>query len=229
MTAIIQKTVQLKKKRGSVMNKLDYKKEFKDLYNPKTTPSVIDVPAMKFIQISGRGSPNEPEGEYQKAVELLYALTYTIKMSAKFGDAPKDYVDYVVPPLEGLWWIDSGDPEDFTQKSKYCWISMIRQPDFVNEEMFLKACNEVENKKHLDTEKAVLTTFTEGLCVQCMHIGPFDDEPATIEKIKAFIKENRLACDLSDTRKHHEIYLSDPRKINTDKMRTILRYPVRKA
>lgn len=211
------------------MNKMDYKKAYKELYQPKTTPGLIDVPPMKFIQIVGRGNPNEPEGDYQKALEMLYALSYTIKMSPKGGQAPDGYFDYVVPPLEGLWWLDGEEEFDFSKKSKFCWISMIRQPDFVNEEVFFGAVKSVKSKKpHFNLEKAKLVEFTEGLCVQCMHIGSFDSEPATLEKMKKFMEENNLLCDLSEIRRHHEIYLSDPRKVDLSKMKTILRYPVRR-
>ena len=207
----------------------DYKKQYKELYNPKTIPSVIDVPEMLFIQIDGRGNPNEADGEYQAAVEALYALSYTIKMMPKSGETPKDYFEYVVPPLEGLWWLDDDTDVDFTDKSKYCWTSMIRQPEFVSQAIYEKACEMVAKKKpHIDLSKVRLANLKEGLCVQCMHIGAFDDEPATIEMMKKYMAENEYIRDLSDTRRHHEIYLSDPRKIDIAKMKTILRYPVRK-
>lgn len=206
----------------------DYKKQFKELYQPKPVPSVIDVPKMVFIQVDGRGNPNDIDGQYQSAVEMLYALSYTIKMMPKSGEIPKDYFEYVVPPLEGLWWLDNNEDVDFRDKSKYCWTSMIRQPEFVTEEVYAKACEVVAKKKpNLDLAKARLTRFTEGLCVQCMHIGSFDNEPATLESMKKFMADNGFTCDLSDTRRHHEIYLSDPRKIDIQKMKTILRYPIK--
>lgn len=206
----------------------DYKKQFKELYQPKPVPSVIDVPEMVFIQVDGRGNPNDIDGEYQSAVEMLYALSYTIKMMPKSGETPKDYFEYVVPPLEGLWWLDNNEDVDFRDKSRYCWTSMIRQPEFVTEEVYAKACEIVAKKKpNLDLAKARLTRFAEGLCVQCMHIGSFDNEPATLESMKKYMADNALTCDLSDTRRHHEIYLSDPRKIDIQKMKTILRYPVK--
>lgn len=208
----------------------DYKKQFKDLYQPKTKPSVIDIPEMIFIQIDGRGNPNDVNGEYQSAVETLYTLSYTIKMMPKSGEVPKDYFEYVVPPLEGLWWLDNNIDSDFKDKSKYCWTSMIRQPEFVTDEVFAKACEIVAKKKpHIDLSKARLVKFTEGFCIQCMHIGPFDDEPATIESMKLYMADNDLICDISDTRRHHEVYLLDPRKTDRTKMKTILRYPVRKG
>lgn len=208
--------------------KLDYKKEYKDLYLPKTAPMVIDVPKMTFIMVNGKGNPNDPDGEYQKAVELLYAITYTIKMSKMGNHVPDGYFEYVVPPLEGLWWMDEPSNFNFTEKDKYCWISMIRQPDFVTEEVFAWASREALNKKpHLQVDAARLEVYQEGLCVQCMHIGPYDDEVHTVEKIEAYIKEQGLENDMSEHRHHHEIYLSDPRKIDASKMKTVLRHPVK--
>ncbi|WRS28701.1 GyrI-like domain-containing protein [Oscillospiraceae bacterium MB08-C2-2] len=211
------------------MEKLDYKKKFKELYQPKTEPGVIDVPEMKFVQFDGRGNPNEENGEYQGAIETLYALSYAIKMLPKNGPAPLDYFEYVVPPLEGFWWLADSEEFDYSSKSKFCWTSMIRQPEFVTDAVFAAACEITAKKKpHLILAKARLVSFTEGLCVQCMHHGSFDDEPATLEKMKVFMAENGLQNDLSDTRRHHEIYLSDPRKVDTAKMKTILRYPVKR-
>lgn len=211
------------------MEKLDYKKKFKNLYQPKSVPSVIDVPQMKFIQIDGKGNPNDENGEYQKAVESLYALSYAIKMLPKSGNKPPGYFEYVVPPLEGLWWLADGKDLDYSDKGKFCWISMIRQPEFVTDELFAFASEIIAKKKpHLDLGKAKLVTFTEGLCVQCMHVGSFDDESATLAKMKEFMAKQGLQNDLSTTRHHHEIYLSDPRKVVVAKMRTVLRQPVRR-
>ena len=211
------------------MEKLDYKKKFKELYLPKSEPSVIDVPEMKFIGINGRGNPNEENGEYQKAIETLYALSYVIKMMPKSGNTPPDYFEYVVPPLEGLWWLAGSDEFDYSSKSQFCWTSMIRQPEFVTNTIFAAACEITAKKKpYLDLSVARLMTFTEGFCVQCMHQGSFDDEPATLEKMKAFIAEEGLQTDLSDHRRHHEIYLSDPRKVDIAKMKTVLRLPVKR-
>ncbi len=210
------------------MDILDYKKAFKELYNPKTTPSLIEISEMKFLQIDGKGDPNDVGGDYQQALELLYALAYTIKMSPKSGNAPKDYFEYVVPPLEGLWWLD-GDPEtDLKDKSKYCWTSMIRQPEFVTDEVFLSAAETVQRKKGLNTDKARLVTFKEGLCVQCMHLGSFDDEQASFAKMKEFMQQNGLIHEPSQIGRHHEIYLADPRKTEPSKRKTILRFPVRR-
>ncbi|SHO49126.1 GyrI-like domain-containing protein [Anaerocolumna xylanovorans] len=210
------------------MDKVDYKKAFKELYQPEATPKIIDVPAMRFIQVDGHGDPNEPGGEYQEAVEILYALSYTIKMLFKKEQAPAGYVDYVVLPLEGLWQVENNEEFDGTQKEKLYWTSMIRQPDFVDEAVFKIAVQLTRRKKpHLTLEKARLVTFTEGLCVQCMHIGSFDEEPVTLEKMKHFTENNNFVFDLSEERQHHEIYLSDPRKGSSSNMKTVLRYPVR--
>lgn len=213
------------------MEKLDYKKEYKDLYLPGTAPVVIQVPKIALIMTDGRGDPNQPDGEYAHAMELLYALTYTIKMSKMGGSAPAGYFEYVVPPLEGLWWYDDGGGFDFAKsKSTFCWTSMIRQPEFVTPEVFAAACEAAAKKKPgLDISKARLSEFEEGLCVQCMHIGPYDTEPATVEKMDRYVLDNGYAIDLSDTRRHHEIYLSDPRKGDPAKRKTVIRHPVRKS
>lgn len=219
------------------MEKIDYKIINKELYSPKSEPSIISVPTMNFIMVNGSGNPNEPEGEYKNAVELLYALSYTIKMGCKLGSIElksEEFTDYVVPPLEGLWWLNEMNDYDFTKKDKFCWTSMIRQPDFITQDIFLQAQCEVSKKKpELDVSKARFEIFEEGLCVQCMHIGPYDNEPATIEKIDRFISNNELAYDIGNNlpdgniRRHHEIYLSDPRKANPITMKTILRHPVK--
>lgn len=212
------------------MEKIDFKKVFKELYQPGTTPHIIEVPQMKFIQVDGQGNPNEPEGEYQKAVEILYALSYTIKMSFKNKQLPGGDYDYVIPPLEGLWQVEGNEEFDKTKKSKLIWTSMIRQPDFLDEAIFKIAVQLVKRKKpELALEKAKFVNYTEGLCVQCMHIGSFDNEPATLQRMEHFIKENNMAFDMSEERQHHEIYLSDPRKDNTANRKTILRYPVKKV
>ena len=218
-----------------IAEKIDYKKKYKDLYLPKQKPMVVDVPTMTFIMVNGSGNPNNEEGEYQQAVELLYGLAYTIKMSKKNGYEPEGYFDYVVPPLEGLWWLED-DNMDFTLKNKYCWTSMIRQPEFVTKEVFEWACEELKRKKpKIDTSKAYLETFSEGLCVQIMHIGPFDDEPKSTKLIGSYISENNLKDAISSAypdgriRRHHEIYLSDPRKTAPEKLKTVLRHPVVKV
>jgi hypothetical protein len=213
--------------------KLDYKKEYKNLYLPKQKPEVVDVPAMTFLMVNGSGNPNDEGGEYQQAVELLYGLSYTIKMSNKNGCAPQGYFEYVVPPLEGLWWLEQEDDMDFTQKNKFCWTSMLRQPEFVTPEVFEWACTELKRKKpQIDLSKAHLETFAEGSCVQILHVGPYDEEPKSIQQIEAFIKENALRNAISTAypngriRRHHEIYLSDPRKTAPEKLKTVLRHPI---
>ena len=207
---------------------IDFKKDDKDMYYPKAEPSLIQIPEMLFAAVDGKGSPNEPEGEYKAAVEILYSVQYTIKMSKKSSSVPKGYFDYVVPPLEGLWWI-SGKNQDFRDKSKYNWVSMIRLPGFVTQDVFKWACDEAGKKKHIHTEKAYILKFTEGLCVQCMHLGPYDDEPKTLSLMDNFISENNLEKDLNEKRRHHEIYLSDPGKAEPAKIKTVLRVPVRKT
>lgn len=215
------------------MGKFDFKKEYKDLYLPKDKPSVIEVPSMNFIFVEGKGNPNEVGGEYHKAVELLYSLTYTIKMSKMGNTVPEGYFEYVVPPLEGLWWFEN-DEMHFTTKEKFEWISMLRQPDFVTKETFDWACGEVQRKKNIDTSKAKFGSYNEGLCVQIMHHGSFDDEPKTIALLESFIKDNDLINAIStknnegQIKRHHEIYLSDPRKTEAQKRKTVIRIPVSK-
>ena len=204
---------------------LDFKKEYKQLYLPNNTPTLIDISEMNFVSVTGKGNPNDENGDYQKAVGLLYAISYAIKMSKKGQEIPDGYFDYVVPPLEGLWWIDKDG--DLPLKSNYNWISMIRLPEFVNEKTFDWACKEVAKKKKIETDKAVFFPFKEGLCVQCMHIGSYDDEPKTFEQMNVFLTENHLIKNLNASWHHHEIYLSDPRKIDISKIKTVFRIPVK--
>jgi len=208
---------------------IDFKKTQKELYQPGAKPSIIEVPEMVFIMIDGRGDPNTDE-TYQTALEVLYGLSYTVKMS-KMGDAqPEGYFDFVVPPLEGLWSTDGGEFETgMTEKSAFRWTSMIRMPDFVTPEVFDAAKKSLAKKKPaLDSSIARLELFDEGLCAQVMHTGPYDDEPATIDALKTFIADAGYQLDLSDQRKHHELYLSDPRKTSPEKLKTIIRYPIKK-
>ncbi len=204
--------------------KWDCKKE-KDLYAPKE-PTLIDVPIMKFIMVDGKGDPNEESGEYSDAMQVLYALTYAIKMSKMKDWKPAGYYEYVVPPLEGLWWCEGG-PFDFERREFWRWTSMIRQPEFVTEDVFAQAV-QVSKKKNseLNFEAARLEDFCEGLCVHTMHIGPYATEPATIEHLRAFMAQKGLRDMTSTERKHHEIYLSDPRRTAPEKTRTVLRHPV---
>lgn len=225
------------------MTKVDFKKKYKDLYLPKGEPMLITVPSINFIMIDGKGNPNNEDGEYKKAVELLYALSYTIKMSTKNGFFPVGYYDYVVPPLEGLWWLiqsnsftsNNNISSDFTQKDNYCWTSMIRQPEFVTNDLFIWAQSEVIKKKpDLDVTKARLQTLSEGLSVQMMHHGPYDKEPESIKIMDDYITHHELITDIGNTsedgsiRRHHEIYLGDPRKIAPERLRTVLRIPVKR-
>jgi len=204
--------------------KVDFKKDYKDLYLPKTAPMLIDVPPMNFIMIDGAGDPNQEE--YQQTVGALYALTFTIKMSKMSGNQPPGYYEYVVPPLEGLWWI-TGGAFSFDERDNWLWTSMIRQPEFVTPVVFAWALEECQRKKpELDFTKARFETFSEGLCVQIMHIGPYSDEPRSVSLLEAFIEANGLVDQTGSERKHHEIYLSDPRKTAPEKLRTVLRHPV---
>lgn len=210
------------------MEKFDFKKEYKDLYMPKTEPSIVTVPEMKFIAVRGSGDPNT-SAEYKQAMEILYGLSFTIKMSKMSGSQPDGYFEYVVPPLEGFWSVNDGifDGLNITDKSKFHWISVIRQPDFVTESVFEQARTEAEKKKKTDMSKAEFITVSEGLCVQSMHIGSYDSEPSTILKMREFAEKNGYSEDLSDTRLHHEIYLSDPRRCATERLKTVIRHPIK--
>ena len=203
----------------------DYKKEYKDLYMSKTTPAIVNLEEIQFVAVEGRGNPNDEHGEYRKAIEILHGIQYTIKMSKKGQYVLKGYFDYVVPPLEGFWWLNKN--ENWENKSKYCWISVIRLPEFVDEQVFEWACEEASKKKKIDTSKAKFLKINEGLCVQCLHIGSYDDEPKTLKLMDDFIVENGLQSDINSERLHHEIYLSDPRKTEMSKLKTILRIPVK--
>lgn len=212
------------------MEKIDYKKEYKDLYQPSAKPSVIEVPEMSFITVEGSGNPNT-SASYQEALEILYGLSFTIKMSKMNGTQPEGYFEYVVPPLEGLWYVEdiAFDGMNVTDKDKFRWISMIRQPEFVTEAVFEKARGTLAKKKpELAVSKAKFIQMTEGLCVQAMHKGAYDDEPETIERMKQFMKENGYEEDFSDTRYHHEIYLSDPRRCAPKNLKTVIRHPVKR-
>jgi len=206
---------------------LDYKKEFKDLYLPKITPVLVNVPAMNFIMVDGKGDPNSVE--FQQAVELLYGLSFTIKMSKKKGQEPQGYFDYVIPPLEGLWWISQGG-FSFEQRENWLWTVMIRQPEFVDGEVFKWAQEALVKKKpELAMEKAGFQTFHEGLCVQCLHIGPYATEPETMTQMEEFMRTEGWRDLVGAGGKHHEIYLSDPRKAKPESMKTVLRHPVKRS
>ena len=206
----------------------DYKKEYKEFYLPKATPELVSVPTMNYIAVRGSGDPNKEEGEYKAAIGLLYAVAFTIKMSPKSGHRMEGFFDYVVPPLEGFWRQDGINGIDYTRKQDFKWISVIRLPDFVSEEDFNWALREAAEKKKQDFSKVELMTVSEGLCVQCMHIGPYDDEPATVKSMHAFMEQQGYELDITDKRRHHEIYLSDARKVAPEKLKTVIRHPIRK-
>ena len=205
----------------------DYKKEYKEFYMPKNKPEIVDVPAMNFIAVRGNGNPNEEGGAYKEAIGLLYGIAFTIKMSKKGNHEIEGYFDYVMPPLEGFWYQEGIEGIDYTKKADFHWISVIRLPDFVTKEDFDWAVAEAEKKKKEDFSKVEFLTITEGMCVQCMHIGPFDDEPETVARMDRFLDENGYENDFSEERLHHEIYLSDARKVAPEKWKTVIRHPVR--
>lgn len=208
--------------------KKDYKKEYKDLYLPKQKPMLIDIPKITYVTVNGKGDPNTSE-EYKEAIELLYGLSYTIKMSKMTDDKIAGYFEYVVPPLEGFWWLDN-KPEDLiiSDKSKFYWKSMIRLPEFVTLNVFEQAKQKLKTKKpNLNVDKLNFEVIEEGRCVQIMHIGSYDNEAASIKKIYDFIEENNLEIDINDKRFHHEIYLSDPRKAKAENLKTVIRYPIK--
>ena len=207
----------------------DFKKEYKEFYLPKNKPQIVTVPPMNYIAVRGKGDPNEEGGAYKAAIGVLYAIAYTIKMS-KMGDHRIDgYFDFVVPPLEGFWWQEGVDGVDFSDKSTFQWISVIRMTDFVSKADFDWAVSEATRKKKLDCSAAEFQTIDEGECVQIMHLGAFDDEPATVALMDEFVKANGYENDSSDTRLHQEIYLSDARKVAKEKWKTGIRHPVKKA
>ena len=207
----------------------DFKKEYKEFYLPKNKPSIVTVPKMNYIAVRGSGDPNAEGGEYKESIGLLYGIAFTIKMS-KMGDHRIDgYFDYVVPPLEGFWWQQGMTGIDYNHKEKFEWISVIRLPDFVTKADFEWAKEEATKKKKADFSKVEFFTYEEGLCVQCMHIGSYDDEPATIDAMHEFIEKEGYVLDITDKRIHHEIYLSDARKVAPEKLKTVIRHPIRKA
>ena len=207
----------------------DFKKEYKEFYMPGRRPEIVLVPPMNYIAMAGKGDPNDGNGEYAHALSILYAVAYTLKMS-KLGDRRiEGYFDYVVPPLEGFWWQPGVEGVDYARKADFRWLSIIRLPDFVTREDFDWAVAEAARKKKLDCSAARFQTIEEGLCVQLMHVGPYDDEPASVARMDAFIAANGYVNDFSETRRHHEIYLSDPRKTAPEKLKTVIRHPVKRA
>ena len=206
----------------------DYKKEYKEFYLPKKKPEIVTIPKMNYIAVKGCGDPNKEDGEYKNSISILYALAFTIKMSKLTDYRIEGYFDYVVPPLEGFWWQQGVTQIDYSRKDAFQWISVIRLPDFVSEKDFNWAKQQVKAKKGIDCSNAQFLTIEEGLCVQIMHIGSYDDEPDTITLMDKFIKENGYINDFSNTRMHHEIYLSDARRVAPEKLKTVIRHPIRK-
>ena len=207
----------------------DFKKEYKEFYMPKNKPEIVEVPPANYIAVRGKGDPNEEGGEYQQAIGVLYAIAYTIKMSYKTDHHIEGFYEYVVPPLEGFWWQDDTDGVNYSEKASFNWISVIRLPDFVTKDDFEWAVQTATKKKKLDCSSAEFLTVNEGLCVQIMHLGAFDDEPATVEIMNKFIHENGYVNDINDRRLHHEIYMSDARKVAPEKWKTVIRHPIRKG
>ncbi len=206
----------------------DYKKEYKEFYMPKNKPNIIEIPKMNYIAVRGKGNPNEENSEYKQTIGLLYSVAFTIKMSYKTSHKIEGYFEYVVPPLEGFWWQNGIEGLDYNRKEDMEFISMIRLPDFVTKEEFNWAINEATNKKKQDFSKVEFLSYDEGLCVQCMHIGSYDNEPATIETMKTYVEENGYEIDINNNRFHHEIYLSDPRKCDESRLKTVIRHPIKK-
>ena len=206
----------------------DFKKEYKEFYMPGKKPEIVEVPKANYIAVRGTGNPNEEGGAYQKAIGVLYAIAYTLKMSYKTDYRMEGFYEYVVPPLEGFWWQDGVDGCNYERKEAFHWISVIRVPDFVKEEDFKWAVETATKKKKLDCSKAEFMTIEEGLCVQIMHIGAYDDEPASVELMNAYIEELGYVNDFASGRLHHEIYLSDARKVMPEKRKTVIRHPIKK-
>jgi len=206
----------------------DYKKEYKEFYMPKNKPSIVKVPKMNFIAVRGKGNPNEENGDYQNTIGLLYGIAFTIKMSYKGSYKIDGYFEYVVPPLEGFWWQEGIEGVDYSNKDKFEFISLIRLPDFVTKKDFDWAIAEATKKKKQDFSRVEFFTYDEGECVQCMHIGSYDNEPATVELMHNFANAEGYEIDITNTRYHHEIYLSDPRRCEESKLKTVIRHPIKK-
>ncbi|MBQ2659267.1 MAG: GyrI-like domain-containing protein [Erysipelotrichaceae bacterium] len=206
----------------------DFKKEYKEFYLPKNKPDIVTVPVMNYVAVRGQGDPNQEGGEYQQAIGLLYGIAYTIKMSKKSDHRIEGFFDYVVPPLEGFWWQEGKEGIDYAHKENFRWISVIRLPDFVTREDLEWAKEEATKKKKKDFSKIEFFTYDEGLCVQCMHNGSYDDEPATVSLMHEYALQEGYVPDITDKRLHHEIYLSDARKTASEKLKTLIRHPIRK-
>jgi hypothetical protein len=207
----------------------DFKKEYKEFYMPGNKPEIVNVPKANYIAVRGMGDPNEEGGAYQQAISVLYAVAYTLKMSYKTDHKMEGFFEYMVPPLEGFWWQEHVEGVNYSDKSSFHWISVIRLPDFVKEADFEWAKETAAKKKKLDCSAAEFFPVDEGLCVQIMHIGPFDDEPKTVALMDAYLQENRYVNDFSEKRLHHEIYMSDARKVAPEKWKTVIRHPVKRC
>lgn len=205
----------------------DYKKEYKEYYQPKNKPEIIRIPKMNFIAVNGKGNPNEADGEYSQSIQLLYGVAYTLKMSYKTDYRMDGFFQYVVPPLEEFWWIDGLKGMDYERKDDFSFISFIRIPDFISKEDVDWAIKQVSEKKKMDYSSVYHMTYDEGLVVQCMHIGPYDDEPRTVDEMTAFMHDNGYEPDFS-TRYHHEVYIGDPRKSKPENLKTVIRHPIKK-
>ncbi len=207
----------------------DFKKEYKEFYMPKNKPSIVEIPKMNFIAVRGKGNPNDKNGDYQTTIKLLYGIAYTIKISYKGTHKIDGFFEYVVPPLEGFWWQENIKGMDYNRKDDLRFISIIRLPDFVTKKEFDWAIEEATKKKKQDFSRVEFLTYDEGICVQCMHKGSYDDEPVTVELMHQYMRENGYELDITDTRFHHEIYLSDPRKCDVSKLKTVIRHPIKKV
>ncbi len=207
----------------------DFKKEYKEFYMPKNRPQIVTVPAANYIAVRGKGDPNAEGGAYQQAIGVLYAVAYTLKMSYRTDYKIEGFFEYVVPPLEGFWWQDDVCGVDYSDKSSFCWISVIRLPDFVSREDFDWAVQTAAKKKKLDCSCAEFLTIEEGLCVQMMHLGPFDEEPHTVAQMEQYLEEQGYVTDITEKRLHHEIYMSDARKVAPEKWKTVIRHPIKKG
>lgn len=207
----------------------DFKKEYKEFYMPKNKPEIVKIPPMNYAAVRGKGNPNVEGGDYQQAISILYAVAYTLKMSYKTDYKIEGFFEYVVPPLEGFWWQDNIKGADYSNKDAFNWISVIRLPDFISEKDFAWAVQTAAKKKKIDCSPAEFLTVDEGLCVQIMHLGSFDSEPATVALMESYLKEQGFVNDINEQRLHHEIYLSDARKVAPEKWKTVIRHPIRKA
>ena len=207
----------------------DFKKEQKELYQPKTAPALVHVPKMNYLAVRGKGDPNDPDGEYARSIPLLYGVAYTLKMSPRAGHVIDGFFDYTVPPLEGFWWQPGLAGVDYANKAGFHFLSLLRLPDFVTRADFDWAVESATAKKKMDLSPVEFFPYDEGLCVQCLHLGPYDAEPQTAAKMHDFMRRQGYALDITDTRYHHEIYLSEPRKCDPARLKTVLRHPVRPA